>query len=125
MAWSYKWEGKLDFYYSLEAKNSVRPEDRIPNLKCVGSISAEIEPFALYLEAFQELSTCRPSGFGVSPIPFVAIVEYAKLYGIEGEEFHDFLYVIRSMDSEVMRLESKKQSGKNGTSGSKGNNRKG
>ena len=83
-----------------------------------------MEPFGIYIEAFHELSTCRPSGFGISAIPFVAIVEYAKLYGIEGEDFDDFLYVIRAMDSELLRLEAKKQS-KDGSTGSKRDSRKG
>ena len=84
-----------------------------------------VEPFGLYIDAFRELSTCRPSGFGISPIPFVAIVEYAKLYGIEGEEFDDFLYIIREMDSELIRLESSKtKQSDNGSTGNKRNRRK-
>lgn len=72
-------------------------------------LEPKVEPFSFYLEAYRELSTCRPSGFGISAIPFVAVVEYAKLYEIVGEDFEDFLYIIRSMDSEQIRLEQKKQ----------------
>lgn len=124
MAWSFQWSGKVDFYHKLQAQGTLRPDDIAPNLSCVGAIRTEIEPFTLYIEAFTELSTCRPSGFGISSIPFLAIVEYAKLYGIEGEDFDDFLYVIRAMDSEMIRLESKKQV-KDGSSGNKRNSRKG
>lgn len=72
-----------------------------------GDVEPNVGPFSFYVEAFKELSTCRPSGFGVSAIPFMAIVEYAKLYGIEGEEFHEFLYLIRAMDSELIKLSEK------------------
>lgn len=112
MTWSYKWGDKVDFYYKLQAQNTLRAEDVAPN----------VEPFGFYIEAFQELSTCRSSGFGISAIPFIAIVEYAKLYGMDEEDFEDFLYVIRAMDSELIRLESKKQGTKNGSTGNKRNN---
>lgn len=84
-----------------------------------------VEPFSFYIEAFQELSSCRPGGFGISPIPFVAIIEYAKLYDIRGEDFEDFLYFIRKMDSELLRLESTKQQPqvKNGPKGNQRNSR--
>ena len=75
----------------------LKPEDVAPN----------VEPFRFYLDAFRELSTCRPSGFGVDPIPFTSIVEYVKIY--EVEDFHEFLDIIRDMDSELMRLEATKQ----------------
>ena len=77
------------------------------------------------MEAFYELSTCRPGqGMGLSAIPFLAISEYAKLYGLQNEEFEEFLYLIRRMDSELIRLESKKQSEENGRRTKKGNPRK-
>lgn len=77
----------------------LKPEDKKPH----------VEPFHFYVEAFNELSTCRSNGFGISAIPFVAVVEYAKLYGITGEDFSDLLYIIRTMDAELIRLESTKQ----------------
>jgi hypothetical protein len=85
-----------------------------------------------YVEAFQELSTCRSGGFGLSAIPFVAIVEYAKLYEIEGDDFHEFLDIIRRMDSELLKLENAKQksdskkgpkNGGNTSTGNQGRNR--
>lgn len=82
----------------------LRPEDVAPN----------VDPFALYLTAFRELSTCRPSGFGASAIPFMAIVEYAKVYGIAEEDFEEFLYVIRRMDDAYLEAESQKQGSKSG-----------
>lgn len=78
-----------------------------------------VEQFEFYIEAFRELSTTRSSAFGIGPIPFTAIVEYAKIY--EVDDFDDFMYFIRSMDSEYLRLENEeqtKQANKNGNSNS-------
>jgi hypothetical protein len=84
-------------------------------------IAPDIGPFNFYLEAFRELSSCRPSGFGIGPIPFTAIVEYSKIYNVE--DFDDFLYFIRLMDSKILELEvnkQKKQDGQNGRKSNKG-----
>ena len=66
-----------------------------------------VEPFHLYIDAFNELSSCRQTGFGLSAIPFTAIVEYSKIYEIE--DFDEFLYIIREMDYELLRIENSKQ----------------
>ncbi len=79
----------------------------------------DIGPFEFYIDAFRELSTTRPSSFGVGPIPFTAIVEYARIY--EVEDFDDFIYFIRLMDNEILRLENernKKQANTNGNTNS-------
>lgn len=53
----------------------------------------------LYWEAFLELSTCRGVvDGGVLPIPFTAIVEYAKIFDFDEEQTSDLLYLIRIMD---------------------------
>ena len=83
-----------------------------------------VSQFSFYLEAFRELSTCRPSGFGLSPIPFTAIVEYARIYGVD--EFNEFLDLIRAMDSELLKLESNNSQGtstKKKSNGKSGNSR--
>lgn len=88
----------------------LKPED----------IAPDVQGFDFYLDAFRELSTCRAGGFGVTPIPFMAIVEYAKIYGIDEDEFQEFLDIIRRMDSEFIKLEnesSKKKTNNGGTTG--------
>lgn len=57
----------------------------------------------------------------ISPIPFSAIVEYSKIYGLVDEEFEDFIYIIREMDAELIELNKAKKS--NGRS-NKNNHRK-
>lgn len=60
-----------------------------------------------YLEAFGELDSCRGQG----AIPFLAIVEYTKVYGIEDVE--DFVYVIRKLDAAHLEMEAKRARDKN------------
>ena len=88
MSWSQKWGKSITsgFYDSLLARNLIREEDLEPN----------ISVFEFYIDAFYELSTCR-NGEGLVPIPFTAIVEYARIYEIE--DIEDFQYLIRRMDN--------------------------
>lgn len=71
-------------------KGLLREEDREP----------VIGPFMWYLEAFSELDTCRNQG----AIPFLAIVEYTRLYEIEDAD--DFIYVIRKIDAAHLEMEA-------------------
>lgn len=68
-----------------------------------------------YLEAFAELGTCRQIGSGIGPIPFTSILEYAAFYNVE--DFEEFIYLIRQMDSAYIGAISKspKQGGDNGS----------
>lgn len=90
-------------------EGKLRKEDIIP----------DVSYFAFYIDAFQELSTCRPQGFGIGPIPFTAIVEYAKIYNVE--DFQEFLEIIRRMDSVWLELE---RQGEKNVNSSKNNSRK-
>lgn len=65
-----------------------------------------MELFQYYLDAFSELSSCRNSGMGIGPIPFTAILEYFKLFGVE--DFEEFLYYIRKMDNAYVILANDK-----------------
>lgn len=99
-----KWEGKYAFYENLVATNKIKPEHLRP----------DVTGFGFYIDAFRELSTCRPSSFDVGPIPFTAVVEYAKIFEVGPDDFEEFLYVIRAMDSEFLKAQNKKAAPKNG-----------
>lgn len=72
----------------------------------------EISPFVWYLDAFRELSSCRQIGMAQGPIPFTAIVEYSRIYKVE--DLEEFLYFIRLMDDQYLKLQSKKLEVKSG-----------
>jgi len=57
-----------------------------------------------YYESFMELSNDRQMGFGVGPIPSNSIFQYCKFYSVCGNEFEDFLFLIRAMDSAFLKL---------------------
>lgn len=52
----------------------------------------------LYLDGFFNLMTCRPVGFGISPLPLTSILEYCCFYSIIGEQRADFVWVITELD---------------------------
>lgn len=79
-----------------------------------GSLNAkdrepDIGPFMYYIDCFSEINTCR-STVSLAPLPFTAIVEYARVYNIE--DLEDFLYYIRRLDSLYLAHEEKKNAAK-------------
>ena len=64
-----------------------------------------------FYEAFLELSTCRAVGFGVGPIPWVAMDRYARRYGVAGEDFDRFRQLIRALDEVFMAHANKGKEG--------------
>lgn len=61
----------------------------------------------LYFDAFFELSTCRQVGFGLSPIPWSAIREYALTYGLDDVQTEDLTHHIRTMDEAFLKHHSR------------------
>lgn len=91
-------------------------------------LEPDVEGFEFYNGAFYELGTSRPIGMGVGPIPFTAIVEYFKIYGTQDEDdFDEFLYVMRRMDSTFLLLNASalKEKQSANTNPDKKNNNKG
>lgn len=80
------------YYERLVPGGFVRPEDAEPY----------VGPLDFYLEAFAEISTCRPSGLELQPIPFTAIAEYSKIYELEDSD--EFAFLMRLMDRAYLRL---------------------
>jgi len=94
LRWAWRWRKELasEFYYKLLDQGFIKPEDREP----------DTTGFDFYFDAFSELSTTRPIGLGLGPIPFTAIAEYSRLY--ELPDFDDFAYVIRRMDRVFLEM---------------------
>jgi hypothetical protein len=87
----------------------IKPED----------IEPDIYGLEFYMDAFAELSTSRPSGLGVSPIPFTAIAEYFRIY--ELKDFDEFAAIIRRLDNVFLELNAKEEKVKGDTDASRGN----
>lgn len=45
-----------------------------------------------------DLNTCRDYGMGAGPIPWIAVHEYARRYGLDDEQFEALQHHIVSMD---------------------------
>ena len=66
----------------------------------------------LYWDAFWDLSTCRPTGFGAGPIPWLAVRDYSLTFEFDDEQQDDLFHLIRLMDNEYINHYAKKESGK-------------
>jgi hypothetical protein len=55
-----------------------------------------------YLAAFRQLSTCRHVGEQIGPIPWVAIVEYARHCRLDDDVADVFVQAIMAMDAGYM-----------------------
>jgi hypothetical protein len=70
------------------------------------TIHRGLEP---YYVAFWELSTCRGSGFGAGPIPWLAINEYADREGWAGERYEDLVDFVRALDRTFLAYQREKE----------------
>ena len=66
----------------------------------------------LYYSAFFDLTTCRPSGMGICPIPWTAIREYALTFEFDSEQEEALYCYIRAMDSVFMKYHDDKAENK-------------
>ena len=59
------------------------------------------EPWMVFfLDTFFEMSTERPGGMGIMPIPASIVRQYAREYGFDGELEPEFKRLIRLMDEQ-------------------------
>ncbi len=100
MRWSYRWrdEIKSGQYYDLLAQGFFKDESE--------DLEPQIGALVFYLDAFRELSTCRPGGMDLLAIPFTAIAEYSMIWGLD--DFEDFSYIIRILDNTFLELNASK-----------------
>src|SRR3546814_6195688 len=79
--------------------------ERVPALDRRPSLSG----LRWYWDAFHDLHTCRPYGFGGPlDIPWSAIDQWARRHGIENDEFDALVTVIRAMDRAWLGLQAKR-----------------
>jgi hypothetical protein len=53
--------------------------------------------------SFAKLTSCRPQGFGVGPIPWTAVSQFCRDYHIEDEDREDFEELIAKMDEAYLK----------------------
>lgn len=63
----------------------------------------------VYWQAYHELSTCRPVGMGVGPIPWTAISEYALRNGVfDPDDFDELVHHVRALDTTFLEHHERK-----------------
>lgn len=71
---------------------------------------------AFYLEAHAELDTDRDVAFGFGPIPWSSLNAYAQAYGMTGEDYEDFMFLVRYVDNAYIKhMQSKGNNGAQST----------
>ena len=108
MRWSFKWRKELETgqYYDLVSRGFISKE---------ADLEPEITGLEFYLDAYRELDTSRPVGMDIMPIPFTAILEYFRIY--ELGDFDEFLYLIRLLDREFMKMNAEVNKAKGSSNG--------
>lgn len=56
----------------------------------------------LFYTGFLELTSNRSMGAALGPIPFLAILEYCLIKGIEGEQQDNFVWLIQRLDQKYL-----------------------
>ena len=62
----------------------------------------------LYWQAFLELNTCRPGGFGVCPIPWSVIRDYAETFMFDSDQEEALYFHVRALDNVFMKYHEDK-----------------
>lgn len=63
----------------------------------------------LYVAIFMELSSCRSIGFGMGPIPWTAVNEYAKFLQLSPYQTRVFNVIINTADGVYLKHHSEKK----------------
>jgi len=62
----------------------------------------------LYWTAFHELNTCRSYGFTPGPIPFTAIMDYARAHEFSEDQTETLFHHVRVMDQAYLDYNHRK-----------------
>lgn len=63
----------------------------------------------LFLNAFFDLDSERQAGFGIGPIPWSKIREYATAYRFDDELTEDLMFFVKQLDNAHMERKAREQ----------------
>ena len=81
----------------------------LPVPDCIANPPVLGEGLGMFLDAFWRLTTCRQMGFGLGPIPWTAIQEYARINEFDDDHADDLEHHVMAMDSAYLAWSAKKQ----------------
>lgn len=58
----------------------------------------------LFFQAFKNLDRQRSSGFGVGYIPYLDIVQYARMYDMSQEVEEDLVFFVTGLDDHYIKM---------------------
>lgn len=58
----------------------------------------------LFFQAFKNLDRQRPTGFGVGYIPYLDIIQYARLYDMSQEVEEDLVFFVTGLDDHYIKM---------------------
>lgn len=61
------------------------------------------------IQAFFELGTCRQTGMGIGPIPWIAIQSYAEIHDLDPDVAAVFTQMIRALDLAYLEHEEERR----------------
>lgn len=74
------------------------------------ALEPELDPGESILHrAYHELSTCRPIGMSLGPIPWLAMLEWASYHELGRTETDLMINILRRVDAETMRRQAETQ----------------
>lgn len=59
---------------------------------------------ALYWDSFWTLESCRPSGWGLMPLPWTTVKDYGIYLDLDGDDLDDFIQLVRDMDNAYLEF---------------------
>lgn len=92
---------KADLDYAVLFSTDEGREQARAELESAPQIHKRSEWFYI---AFKELETERSTGENVGPIPFSAIMLYAKEFGLKQREKERFLNIMRALDYTSLKI---------------------
>lgn len=66
----------------------------------------------VYLDSWLELDTDRNVGVSFAPIPWSSLHNYATANGFDGDDYFDFMYLVRQLDKGyILHMQAKAKHG--------------
>ena len=83
--------------------------ERLPLPRKIAEAPALFQGLELYYDAFLELNSCRTTGFGLGPIPWTAMCDYAEAFELDEEQKDDLFYYVRAMDVAYLEHQARRK----------------
>lgn len=88
----------------------IRSGSRRPLPKAIQEAPVLEESLELFYDAYTSLGTCRPVGFGFSPIPWTAVADYCQRKDFDEYQTEALHFIVNEMDDAIRKHEKETKS---------------